>query len=315
MNISSYKAGATHSIAAIALYSAFVLNSTHATAQMPSPSSQPTQSQTQPDAAAQTTDMQDQITQLKQQVAQLQAALQQSKAKKPSSSKSAMSAGKPAMEMEDDSTEMGGMPSGAEKPPMGPMKGKMGGMAAMQGGSTAPKEAPGCCGMSMGKPMGSKAGGMSMDKMPMKSGSTASKMPSAASGEPPHLLHIGAKDFFLDHAQHIGLTPDQKTSLEKFKSDAMQQKAVSQKQLDVAEQELWQLTSADQPNTAEIDKKVQDIAKMRADQQMTFIHAVSAASDVLTPEQRAEAVKTANPANGAKSSMPKQPMNGPMKMQ
>ncbi len=315
MNISSYKAGATHSIAAIALYSAFALNSTHATAQMPSPSSQPTQSQAQPDAAAQTTDMQDQITQLKQQVAQLQAALQQSKAKKPSSSKSAMSAGKPAMEMEDESTEMGGMPSGAEKPPMGPMKGKMGGMAAMQGGSAAPMEAPGCCGMSMGKPMGSKAGGMSMDKMPMKSGSIASKMPSAASGEPPHLLHIGAKDFFLDHAQHIGLTPEQKTSLEKIKSDAMQQKAASQKQIDAAEQELWQLTSAVQPDATAIDKKVQEIATMRGDQQMAFIHEVAAASDALTPDQRTEVVKATPSTNGAKSPMPKPPMNGPMKMQ
>src|SRR5260370_37525917 len=122
--------------------------------------------------------------------------------------------------------------------------------------------------MSMGKPMGSKAGGMSMDKMPMKSGSIASKMPSAASGEPPHLLHIGAKDFFLDHAQHIGLTPEQKTSLEKIKSDAMRQKVASQKQIDAAEQELWQLTSAVQPAETAIEKKGQAVATIGRDQHM-----------------------------------------------
>ena len=302
MNIpTSYKTKAAHAIAAVALYSAFALNSPHAAAQMSSPSSQPVQPQAQRDAAAQTTDMQDQITQLKQQVAQLQAALQQSKAKKTSSPKASMSADKSAMEMEDDSSEMGGMSTGAEKPPMGPMKGKM-------GGSAAPMAAPGCCGMSMGKPMGSKAGGMSMDKMPMKSGSMASKLPSAASGQPPHLLHIGANDFFLDHAQHIGLTPEQKTSLEEIKTNATQQKAASQKQIDVAEQDLWQLTSADQANTADIDKKVREIATMRADQQMTFIHAVSAASDVLTPDQRAEVVKTVPSTNGTTPPMQKHPM-------
>jgi Spy/CpxP family protein refolding chaperone len=97
-------------------------------------------------------------------------------------------------------------------------------------------------------------------------------------------------------------------SLMKFKSDAIQQKADSQKKIDGAEQELWLLTSADLPNTADIDNKVQEIAKLRADQQMAFIHAVSAASDVLTPEQRTKAVKTMSSANGAKPPMAKQPM-------
>ena len=307
----------TRAITTMVLGSAILITYDRAGAQMAMPSSQPAQAQAQPDAAAQSQDTQTQINQLKQQVAQLQAALKQSKASKPASTKGSMGATKPAMGMEDDSSEMGGMPSGGAKSPMTPMKddaGEMGAMAppggAMKDGSAAPMPAPGCCGMSMGKPM-PKSGGMADDKM---SGMSGGGMPSKGSStmpktvEAPHLLHVGAKDFFLDHAQHIGLTHDQRTSLMKFKSDAVQQKAASQKKIGLAEQELWQLTSADQPNTADIDKKVQEVAKLRADQQMAFIHAVSAASDVLTPEQRTEAVKTMSSANGAKSPMAKQPM-------
>jgi Spy/CpxP family protein refolding chaperone len=315
--ITQFATKTTTLVTAIVLGSAILFTSDPARAQMAMRPSQPAQAQAQPDTATQARDTQAQINQLKQQVAQLQAALQQSKAKKPASTKGSMGATKPAMGMEDDSSEMGGMSSRGAKSPMAPMKDdmdEMGAMAtsggAMKDGSATPMAAPGCCGMSMGKPM-PKSGGMADDKM---GGMSGSGMPSKGSttmsktAEAPHLLHVGAKNFFLDHAQHIGLTHDQRTSLMKFKSDAVQQKAASQKKIDVAEQELWQLTSADQPDTVDIDKKIQEIAKLRADQQMAFIHAVSAASDVLTPEQRTTAVKTMASANAGKSPMPKQPM-------
>jgi Spy/CpxP family protein refolding chaperone len=93
----------------------------------------------------------------------------------------------------------------------------------------------------------------------------------------------------------------------------MQQKIASQKKIDAAEQELWQLTSADQPDSAQIDSKVQEIAKSKADQQVTFIHAVSSASDVLTTEQRAKVVKLMS-STEAKSQTQK-PTSSSMKMQ
>jgi Spy/CpxP family protein refolding chaperone len=234
-----------------------------------------------------------------------------------------MGAADPAMGMEGESSEMGGMSAGSGKSAP-PMEGDMDeddamppAAGAMKSGGAKPMASPGCCGMSMGKPM-AKAPGMADDKM---GGMSAGKMPSKGSNamsgmkttEAPHLLHVGAKDFYLDHAQQIGLTPEQKTDLEKIKAGAVQQKVASQKQIDVAEQELWQLTSADQPDSAQIDSKVQEIAKSKADQQVAFIHAVSSASDVLTTEQRAKVVKLM-PSTEAKSRVQK-PMNSPMKMQ
>ena len=327
MNIfMKYAPKTAYAIATLAFYFAFALGSTRAVAQMPMSSSQPAQSQAQPDAAAQSQDTQEQITQLKEQVAKLQAALQQKKAKKTSSGKGSMSAADPAMGMEGESGEMGGMSAGSGKSaaPMNDDMDEDDAMApaagAMKSGDAKPMAGSGCCGMSMGsmgKPMAKapgmgddKMGGMSAGKMPSKGSKAMSGMKTA---EAPHLLHVGAKDFYLDHAQQIGLTPEQKADLEKIKAGAVQQKVASQKQIDVAEQELWQLTSADQPDSAQIDSKVQEIAKSKADQQVTFIHAVSSASDVLTTEQRAKVVKLM-PSTEAKSGGQK-PMSSPMKMQ
>ena len=320
-----YATKTASAITVLAICSALSFIPFHAAAQMQMPSSQAAQSQPQQGAPTQSQDTQEQLTQLKQQLVKLQAALQQSKSKKSGSSKGTMNAAKPAMGMEEESGEMGGMSPDAEKPPMGPMKGKMGDMGemapssgAMKGKSAEPIAKPGCCGMSMGKPMpeadgmaDAKKTGMQGDSMPSMKGNS---MAGSKTEEAPHLLHVGAKDFYLDHAQHIGLTPVQKRSLQRIKSETMQQKATSQKQIDAAEQELWQLTSADQPNSAQIDSKVNEIAKFNATQQVAIIHAVSMASNVLTPDQRAEVVKSAPSANGTRPQMQKQPMTDPMKM-
>ncbi len=199
----------------------------------------------------------------------------------------------------------------------------MGGMPPSDGSMKAGEEksmgGKGCCGMSMGKPM-AKPGAMADDKMgSMPGGAMASKPTSQMSDsemtETPALLHLGAKDFFLDQAQHIGLTPEQKVSLEKVKSASVGDRAATQKQVDVAQQELWQLTSADQPNTPEIDVKVREIAKMQADEQLTFIHAVSTASGLLTPEQRIEVVRPMSSMSRKSSKMSKPATDAPMKMQ
>lgn len=308
----------TNAIAGFALYSAVAFNPTHSSAQMPMSSTPAVQGQAQPDAADQGADTQAQITKLKRQVAQLQVALQQSKGKNTSAAKGAMRPEKPAMGMGDDSGEMGGMSSGSARAPMSPMGDDADEMAAMppsgsamKGGTTKPM---GCCGMSMGKPM-AKPKGMADDKMGgMSGGGMASmkgkSMVGAKSAEAPHLLHIGATDFFLDHAQHIGLNSDQKMSLQMIKSKAMQQRATSQKAIDVGQEELWQLTSADQPDTAQIDSKVAEIAKEKGDQQAAFIHSVTEASDVLSPQEKEAVVKsmTAGTAPKMKKAAPMKDM-------
>ncbi len=306
----------TNAIAGFALYSAVMFHPIRAAAQMPMPSTPAAQGQTQPDAPAQGQDMQAQITKLKQQVAQLQVALQQSRGKSTPAAKGTMSPEKPAMGMGDDSGEMGGTSSGSAKAPMAPMGDDADDMAAMpapggsmKGGAAKPM---GCCGMSMGKPM-AQSKGMAADKMGgMSGGGMASQkgksMAGAKSAEAPHLLHIGATDFFLDHAQHIGLTSDQRMSLETIKSKAMQQRATSQKAIDVAQQELWQLTSADQPDTAQIDSTVAEIAKAKGDQQTAFIHSVSEASNVLNPQEKEVLVKSMT-----SGSSPKMKKAAPMK--
>ena len=219
-------------------------------------------------------------------------------------------------------------PQKADPAPMEPMEGEMGQMDSMPppaAGMKAKAMKPmGCCGMSMGKPMPGGSG-MADDKMggmpgggtaPMKGKGMATKPMASASGqEAPHLLHVGAKDFFLDHQQHINMTSDQKMQLEKLKSDSAQQKATSKTKIDQSEQALWTLTSAAQPDSAAINSKVQDIATLRADEQISFIHAVSMASEVLTPEQRAQVVMPMSPAKSMKAPMAKKPMAAPMKME
>ena len=219
-------------------------------------------------------------------------------------------------------------PQKADPAPMAPMEGEMGQMdsmpppaAGMKGKAMKPM---GCCGMSMGKPMPGGSG-MSDDKMgsmagggmaSMKSKGMAAKPMAGASGqETPHLLHVGAKDFFLDHQQHINITSEQKMQLEKLKSDASQQKMSSQAKIDRSEQDLWTLTSAAEPDSAAIDNKVQEVAKLRGDAQIGFIHSVSMASEVLTPEQRAQVIMPMSPAKGMKAPMAKKPMAAPMKME
>lgn len=187
---------------------------------------------------------------------------------------------------------MGGM-SGGDGPdtsdmPDGTQMG-MGGMG-MMGGTSG--------GRSMGMGGMSKGGGMGMMDMNMMGmmgqnpaqGSTpmgGMAMLSALPGFPgaSHLYHIGAAGFFLNHSQHISLTTEQQTQLNRVKEQALLAQAKSQREIGGAEQELWELTSADQPDAGKIEAKVREIEKLRGDQRLAFIRAVGEAAKVLTPEQ------------------------------
>lgn len=171
------------------------------------------------------------------------------------------------MGMMDDKMEMGGM-----------------------GGGAMPAGAP-AAGMS------GSGGGMGMDKMEMAAMMGMGAMPGGAAGTMPqsvlpgypgasHLYHIGATDFFLDHPQHIALTTEQQAALNKAKEQAMLAKSSADRAVAQANQELWTLTAADQPDAAKIEAKISEIEKLTGDERLGFIRAVGDASKLLTDQQR-----------------------------
>ncbi|MCW5767075.1 MAG: periplasmic heavy metal sensor [Phycisphaeraceae bacterium] len=259
---------------------------------------------TQPGAASDANaELVNQIAALRAEVAKLQAALMQGHTAQPPAGASA------GMAMGGKGKMQKPMGSGQMKP-MRPIQPQ----AAPAAGGMAPMPASGGMGMmDMDDKMemgglggGAAGGGMSMDGMMQKmdgmmkmmgmgsmpmggAGSPAAMaMPSALPGFPgaSHIYHIGATGFFLDHPEHITLTLEQQTALSQKKEQALLQQAQFQRRVEEAEQELWVLTAADQPDAAAIDTKVQQIAKLQGEQRIAFIRAAGEAAKVLTDEQR-----------------------------
>lgn len=264
----------------------------------------------------------DQIAELRAQVAKLQAAQQSAPAKKDSAPAAmAMPPASPKpMGMMGDKGEMGmapkaSMPAGKPAMPPGrgmgmgmgmPMKdaddGEMSGMPAGGTGSmsSAPAAAMGmCCMGEMGAMPGAASSGMSGGAAPAQGGMAGMNAPSSAMpGQPgaSHLYHVGSTGFFLNHPQHITLTADQKSALNRVKEKTMLDRASDQRQIDQAEQELYSLTGADSFDNAKVQAKIGDIEKLRAGQRMNFIKAVGEASNVLTHDQH-QALMGTMPAN------------------
>src|SRR6266496_5517088 len=138
----------------------------------------------------------------------------------------------------------------------------------------------------------------------MTSGSGMAGMPkSALPGFPgvSHLYHIGATGLFLDHADPNNLTPDQQTALNNLKEQALTAKSHSEHQIEQAEQELANLTSADQPDAVKIDQKVREIEKLRSDERLAFIRSVGNSAKLLTEDQRKILTGAMQPATPAPS--------------
>jgi Spy/CpxP family protein refolding chaperone len=237
-------------------------------------------------------EMLDQIKLLQVKVARLEAAV--AKIAPPAGG---MSGGGMGGMMGMDGMMMGGMGGGG----MGGMKGSGMGMTGMDGMMMG-----GMSGMS-----GGSGGGMSdMDMMGMGAmgGSKGMKMKMTAAlpGFPgaSHIYHIGATDFFLDHPEHITLSTEQKTKLGQLKQKATTDKASTQRKVEEAEQQLWELTAADQPDAGKIDAKVREIEKLRGDQRMTFIRAVGEAAQVITDDQRKILLGLAKPAGDTSHTHP-----------
>lgn len=165
---------------------------------------------------------------------------------------------------------------------MGEMGGKMGGKMGADPKGSDNKPA------GMGGGMGDKMG-CCMGMMGAAPGAgTAMAMPSALPGFPgaSHLYHVGSTGFFLDYAEKIGLSVEQKTALNGIKQRALTEQSASDRKVAEAEQTLWALTAADQPDAAAIDGKVREIEKLKSDQRLAFIRSVGEAAKLLTAEQR-----------------------------
>ena len=101
-----------------------------------------------------------------------------------------------------------------------------------------------------------------------------------------HIYHIGATGFYLDHGQHIELTRKQEASLSRIREQSMLVQATFDRRLSESDQQLWDLTGADQPDATKIEAKVREIEKLRGDKQIAFIRSVGEAAAILTNEQR-----------------------------
>jgi hypothetical protein len=158
---------------------------------------------------------------------------------------------------------------------------------------------PSDSGMKSGKkPRGMKKGdGGMMGKMGKGRMQRRALSRSALPGFPgaSHLYHIGGTDFFLDHQDHITLAPQQEMAINQIKEQALLAQATFDRQVEQAEQELWQLTSSDQPLIQQIEPKIRQIEKLKGDQRLNFFRAVGEAAQVLTGQQRQVLLGTGPP--------------------
>ena len=160
--------------------------------------------------------------------------------------------------------------------------------------------------------MDDKMGGMAAGSMPM-----ASALPGYPGAS--HLYHIGATGFFLDHPQHITLTVEQQKALNQLKEKTTLDQKSADRKIEGAEQELWTLTSADEPDATKIQAKLAECEKLRSEKRFAFIKGVGEATKLLTDEQRqsllgntpamaAPQATSSQPAAPGKPAMP--PMKG-----
>jgi hypothetical protein len=152
--------------------------------------------------------------------------------------------------------------------------------------------------------------GDSMQKPSMKKMAPNSRLPGFPGAS--HLYHIGATGFFLDHPQHITLSTQQQSALNRIKEKALLDRANFNRRIEDNEQMLWTLTAADSPDATKIDSKVRAIEKLRSDQRLAFIRAVGEAGKVLTVNQQAALLGTKPPAGKKPANSNSTPAPNPM---
>lgn len=148
-------------------------------------------------------------------------------------------------------------------------------------------------GMGMMSMMKGKKGMMGMGMMGMNPAMASDSMagmdmPSALPGFPgaSHVYHIGQTGFFLDHPEHITLSDEQQKKLNSIKESSLLATSTAQREIAEAEQELWKLTAAAEPDIKKIEAKAKEIAQLQVATRIAFIRSVGEAASVLTKEQR-----------------------------
>ena len=162
---------------------------------------------------------------------------------------------------------------------------------------------------SMMKPghRGQSAGMGGMGMMSMMGKPPATSNDAAAQSLPgypnaAHLYHLGESDFFLDHADRLGLSTPQRDQLTKIKQDWQTQNRDREKQIDTLEQQLWQQTAAGQPDWPAITSTIRETERQRGALRLAFIQAVGRAVTVLSTEQVDKLMATANAPMGVEQS-------------
>jgi len=122
-------------------------------------------------------------------------------------------------------------------------------------------------------------------------------------GAAPHLFHLGATSFFLDHDE-LALTAEQRSKLSGIRETAMLDYATKQRAIDHAEQELWSITSAEHPSASQVEAKLTEIARLATRQRMDHILAIGRAVAELTDAQHG---LLATPAAAGLGAMPMPP--------
>ena len=180
--------------------------------------------------------------------------------------------------------DMGSMGKGMMMHGMGQMSGQsMPGSGSMTSGGTGMRMGMGDASMKRMQMMG-RMGGMGSSE-PVAMLSRLPGFPGAS-----HIYHIGASGFFLDHAELVDLSMDQRKGLAQIQEQALLEQSSYERRIDQAEQELWVLTSAGEPDAAAIEAKVREIANLTAEQRLSFIQSVGSAAEILTEEQRSALV-------------------------
>ena len=128
----------------------------------------------------------------------------------------------------------------------------------------------------------------------MSGGSFLSSLPGFPGAS--HIYHVGATNHFLDHADHLGLTTEQRAQLAAIhEADTLEQASLS-RSIEEAEQELWSLPASDEPDAAAIESKVREIANLLVEQRLAFIRGVGSAAQVLTDPQRQRLAGSSDPS-------------------
>ncbi len=199
-----------------------------------------------------------------------------------------MADAKRAKMAETRKAKMGKM-GGANKPKMGKMgsakKPKMGKMA----GADKPK-----MGKMAGanKPKMAQKGMAMMGKNPAPASMAKMSLPSSLPGFPgaSHLYHVGATDFFLDHAESLALTDEQRAKLEQIKKESTVTLEAAEAKIEKAERELWTFTASAEPDDSKLKAKLEEIAQLFVERRMAFIRSVGDAAKLLSDEQRTAVV-------------------------